>query len=55
MALLCQIQTKILPCITCASSSSDSLEVCHDFLQTSQAQPAASSKDFFCTLAREAG
>lgn len=53
--LLCQIQTKFLPCITCASSSSDSLEVSHGFLQMSRAQPPASSKDFVCTLAREAG
>ncbi len=52
---LCQIQTKFLRCITCASSSSDSLEVSHGFLQMSRAQPAASSKDFVCTLAREAG
>lgn len=57
MALLWQIQPKILPWITCASSSSDSdsLEVCHGFLQVSQAWPAASSEDFFCTSAREAG
>lgn len=57
MALLCQIQTKILLWITCASSSSesDSLEVFHGFLQMSQAWPAASSEDFFCTSAREAG